>query len=88
MHLSLAQVGPKILAKIEIYILTRAELLCPLCYEMPCTCTPIICIVKLNVIYGCSPRYVASGQKGGRQVTSFKSSGSKYVWPQGTKKFS
>ena len=26
-------VGSKILAEIKIYILTRAELLCPLCYE-------------------------------------------------------
>ena len=26
----------KILAKIKIYILTRAELLCSLCYEIPC----------------------------------------------------
>ena len=24
-------------AKIKIYILTRAELLCPLCYEIPCS---------------------------------------------------
>ena len=30
-------IGPKILAKIKIYILTKAELLCPLCYEIPCT---------------------------------------------------
>ena len=29
-------VGPKILAKIKIYVLTRAELLFPLCYEIPC----------------------------------------------------
>ena len=27
----------KILAEIEIYSLTRAELLCSLCYEIPCT---------------------------------------------------
>ena len=37
MGLSHEHVGPKILAKIKIYILTRAELLCPLCYEIPCT---------------------------------------------------
>ena len=30
------QVGPKILAKIKIYVLTRAELLFNLCYEIPC----------------------------------------------------
>ena len=31
------QVGSKILAEIEIYILPKAELLCPLCYEIPCS---------------------------------------------------
>ena len=30
-------VGPKMLAKIKIYDLTRAELLFNLCYEIPCT---------------------------------------------------
>ena len=35
MGLSHEHVGPKILAKIKIYILTRAELLFPLCYEIP-----------------------------------------------------
>ena len=30
-------VGPKILAKIKIYVLTRAELLFQVCYEIPCT---------------------------------------------------
>ena len=34
MGLSNGQVGPKILAKIKIYILTRAELLFTLCYEI------------------------------------------------------
>ncbi len=36
MGLSHEPVGPKILAKIKIYILTRAELLITLCYEIPC----------------------------------------------------
>ena len=36
MGLSHEHVGPKILATIKIYILTRAELLCRLCYEIPC----------------------------------------------------
>jgi hypothetical protein len=36
MGLSHEHVGPKILAKIKIYILTRAELLFPVCYEIPC----------------------------------------------------
>ena len=30
-------VGPKILAKIKIYVLTRAELLFKVCYEIPCS---------------------------------------------------
>ena len=38
MELSHEHVGPKILAKIQIYILTRAELLFTLCLEIPCTC--------------------------------------------------
>ena len=29
-------IGPKISVKIKIYILTRVELLCSLCYEIPC----------------------------------------------------
>ena len=37
MGLTNENVGPKILAKIKIYILTRAELLFNLCYEIPCT---------------------------------------------------
>ena len=37
MSLSHEHVGPKILGKIKIYVLTRAELLFPLCYEIPCT---------------------------------------------------
>jgi hypothetical protein len=36
MALSHEHVGSKILAKIKIYILTRAELLFNLCYEIPC----------------------------------------------------
>ena len=36
MGLSHKHVGPKILAKIQIYILTRAELLFTLCPEIPC----------------------------------------------------
>ena len=45
MGLSHEHVGPKILAKIEIHILTRAELILPLCYEIPCK----------------EPKYVISG---------------------------
>ena len=36
MSLSHEHVGPKILGKIKMYVLTRAELLFPLCYEIPC----------------------------------------------------
>ena len=39
MPLSHEHVGPKILAKIKIYVLTRAELLFKVCYEIPCTYT-------------------------------------------------
>ena len=37
MGLTNEHVEPKILAKIKIYVLTRAELLFTLCYEIPCT---------------------------------------------------
>ena len=36
MGLSHEHVGPKILEKIKIYVLTRAKLLFNLCYEIPC----------------------------------------------------
>ena len=37
MGLANEQVGPKILAQIKIYVLTRAELLFQVCYEIPCS---------------------------------------------------
>ena len=37
MGLTNEHVGPRILAKIKIYVLTRAELLITLCYEIPCS---------------------------------------------------
>ena len=37
MGLTNEHVGPKILAKIKIYVLTRAELLFQVCYEIPCS---------------------------------------------------
>ena len=40
MGLSHVHVGPKILAKIQIYILIRADLLLTLCSEMPCSAKP------------------------------------------------
>ena len=36
MSLSRENVGPKIATNIKVYILTRSELLCSLCYEIPC----------------------------------------------------
>ena len=39
MGLTNEHVGPKILEKIKIYVLTRAELLFYLCYETPCICS-------------------------------------------------
>ena len=38
MGLTNENVGPKILAKVKIYVLTRAELLFKVCYEIPCIC--------------------------------------------------
>ena len=43
MSLSHEHVGPKILGKIKIYVLTRAELLFPLCYEIPCSFVNFSC---------------------------------------------
>ena len=40
MGLTSEHVGSKILAKIKGYVLTRAELLIALCYEIPCTRDP------------------------------------------------
>ena len=37
MSLTNEHVGPMILAKIKIYVFTRAELLFQVCYETPCT---------------------------------------------------
>ena len=37
MSLSHEHVGPKILGKIKVSVLSRAELLFPLCYEIPCS---------------------------------------------------
>ena len=37
MGLTNENVGPKTLVKIKIYVLTRAELLFKVCYEIPCT---------------------------------------------------
>ena len=48
MSLSHEHVGPKILGKIKIYVLIRAELLFPLCYEIPCITTNTPGFEKLN----------------------------------------
>ena len=45
MGLTNEHVGPKILAKIKIYVLTRAELLITLCYEIPCSLTHLSTVI-------------------------------------------
>ena len=44
MALTNEHVGPMILAKIKIYVFTRAELLFQVCYETPCISLQIILI--------------------------------------------
>ena len=41
MALTNEHVGPMILAKIKIYVFTRAELLFQVCYETPCSTLPV-----------------------------------------------
>ena len=53
MSLSHEHIGPKISAKIKIYILIRAELLFPLCYEIPC----IGMNKGLNLTLGIFPKF-------------------------------
>ena len=53
MGLSHEHVGSKIPAKIQLYILTRAELLITLCYDIPCKTN----LMKMS-------RQVANGTKG------------------------
>ena len=50
MPLSHEHVGSKILAKIKMYTLTRAELLFNLCYEIPCSCSfyAFLCVVVVQ----------------------------------------
>ena len=50
MGLTNEHVGPKILAKIKIYVLTRAELLFNLCYEIPCSSKHSLTMTKMVVI--------------------------------------
>ena len=42
MGLTNEHIGPKILAKIQIYFLTRAKLLFQVCYEIPCSTKIVI----------------------------------------------
>ena len=46
MGLSHEHIGPKILAKIQIYTLTRAELLFTLCDEIPCM-TKLVMLLEM-----------------------------------------
>ena len=59
MPLSHEHVGFKIVAKIKIYILIRAELLLNLCYEIPCK-RPIFKICNRNILLGqqCSEFFI------------------------------
>ena len=51
MGLTNEHVGPKILAKIKIYVLTRAELLFTVCYEIPCTTdVTLLFLPQLNIL--------------------------------------
>ena len=50
MPLSHEHVGSKILARIKIYILTRAELLFNLCYEIPCMYCNFIVLGILSIM--------------------------------------
>ena len=54
MGLTNENVGPKILAKIKIYVLTRAELLFKVCYEIPCTYLPKNLMSYMNAPLGFS----------------------------------
>ena len=45
MGLTNENVGPKISAKIKIYVLTRAELLFKVCYEIPCIYGKFCCLL-------------------------------------------
>ena len=53
MGLSHGHVGPNILAKIQIYILTKAELLFTLCSEIPCISNRKYTLIKstFNLIF-------------------------------------
>ena len=52
MGLTSEHVGSKILAKIKGYVLTRAELLITLCYEIPCSkyCSRQVDFCKKNYL--------------------------------------
>ena len=50
MSLSHEHIQPKTSAKIEIYTLSRAELLCSICYKIPCTYTYTIIRDFLSLI--------------------------------------
>ena len=47
MGLTNENVAPKILAKIKIYVLTRAELLFKVCYEIPCMYTMLLVDIQI-----------------------------------------
>ena len=53
MDLTNEHVGPKILAKIKIYVLNRAELLITLCYEIPCSLLYVVSKINQGSCLGC-----------------------------------
>ena len=49
MGLTNEHVGPEILAKIKIYVLTRAELRFQVCYEIPCSiCHQLLTFIQIG----------------------------------------
>ena len=50
MGLTNEHVGPKIVAKIKIYVLTRDELLFNLCYEIPCKEEPSLKAYSIQIL--------------------------------------
>ena len=61
MGLTNEHVGPKILAKIKKYVLTRAELLFQVCYEIPCTSIIYSSNIFLQIVFTTLPPYTDYG---------------------------
>ena len=68
MSLSHEHVGPKILGKIKIYVLVRAELLFPLCYEIPCSSGHTV-TKRISI---CVFQFFSSSEKNKQKVTGIQ----------------